>query len=86
MADNVRWLLGCLAMFGAPDTTVILITAVPRAQLSGDDLSAFWQLSDALWDVAAEYAPRASFWTWSGCWRPNGRSRAAGAAGCTATA
>ena len=61
VADNVRWLLGCLAMFGAPDTTVILMTAVPRAQLTDDGLSAFRQLSDALRGVAAEYAPRCVF-------------------------
>ena len=63
VADNGRWLLGCLAMFGAPDTNVILMTAVPRAQLPGDDLSAFRQLSDALTDEAAENTPRCAL-TW----------------------
>ncbi|KAF0311575.1 hypothetical protein FJT64_017606 [Amphibalanus amphitrite] len=65
VASNVRWLPDCLAMFGAPDTTVILMTAVPRARLSGTGLSAFRQLSnvlrdlsDALRGVATEYAPR----------------------------
>ncbi|KAF0294010.1 hypothetical protein FJT64_000777 [Amphibalanus amphitrite] len=57
VASNV-WLPGCLAMFGATDTTAILMTAVPRARQSGDGLSAFRQLSDALRGLAAEYVPR----------------------------
>ncbi|KAF0306396.1 hypothetical protein FJT64_002423 [Amphibalanus amphitrite] len=58
VAGNIRWLLGSLLMFGAPEATVVLMTVVPRAQLSDADLSVFRQLSDALRDVAADFGPR----------------------------
>ena len=56
VADNVRRLLGSLAMFAAPGATVILMTPPLRLKLKDDGLAAFRSLSAALRDVAAEFA------------------------------
>ena len=41
VADNLRYLLTCLGLYGAPGAGAILIAAVPSARLSSDDDSRF---------------------------------------------
>ena len=47
VAENLRLLLLQLAYTGAPAATVIWISAIPRAHLSGDDLAVFRRLVNA---------------------------------------
>ena len=47
VAGNLRWLLLQLGYTGAPAATVIWISAIPRAHLSGDDLAVFRRLVNA---------------------------------------
>ena len=58
VAENLRWLIMHLGHYGAPRAIVVLISAIPRAQLSDEDLSAFRRLVDAQRDVAREFSSR----------------------------
>ena len=58
---DIRWLLGGLTAYAARGSTVLLLSPIPRARLSGVGLSAFRQLSSMLRDVAREFAPRCIF-------------------------
>ena len=57
VADGLRWLITCLGLNGAPEATGILITAVPRAQLTAAGLAAYRQLANAERAVAREFHP-----------------------------
>ena len=61
VAKDLRWVLTGLTMYAARDATVVVLSPVPRARLSGVGLSAFRQLSSMLRDVAREFAPRCIF-------------------------
>ena len=61
VAENLRWLLLQQGYTGAPEATVIWISAITRAHLSGDDLAAFRRLVNAPRDVAREYRSRCVF-------------------------
>ena len=58
IVENVRWLVGAVAAYAAPDACIVLITPAPRAQLSDPDLAAYRRLSSAMRDVVVELAPR----------------------------
>ena len=58
ISDAVRRIVGGIALYVAPEATIVLLTCIPRHQLSPDALAAFRGLSDALRGVAAEFAPR----------------------------
>ena len=45
---DIRWLLGGLTAYAARGSTVLLLSPIPRARLSGVGLSAFRQLSSML--------------------------------------
>ena len=53
--------MNCMGLVGAPGATLILMSPVPRAQLSDADLAAFRQLADVQRDVARAFRPRCVF-------------------------
>ena len=57
VADGLRWLITCLGLNGAPETTVTLITTVPRARLADAGLTAYRQLANAQRALAREFHP-----------------------------
>ena len=58
IVECTKRVLGGVGVFCAPQATLIILTCIPRHQLSPDALAAFRGLSDALRGVAAELAPR----------------------------
>ena len=79
VADNLRYLLTRLGLYGAPWAVVILISAIPRAQLSDAYLAAFRELAGVKRGVAREFDPAAPSWMSNHSWRRTCRRRGAGA-------
>ena len=55
VSENLEWLIGCLQMFGATGSVVVVLSTIPRAQLSDAGLAAFRALSDAQRDVVRRF-------------------------------
>ena len=47
VTTNVKWLLAGVAAYAAPQSTIVLLSAVPRAHLSGADLAAYRTLTNS---------------------------------------